>query len=187
MLRCKTRRHWLGQWRPDTATMSPLRAVVSRGHIAENLLTAGFLLGRPCKDLAFAASVFPATPQTAARKAPRLCSGRGYPIRWRCRRLHITRGHIAHQHLIVPVSHRICARLADCRPRNYPLGQSKTSCFSLRHKRRCSAAKPEDIGLAGGDPMPPTMSPLRAVVSRGHIAPPTGINGAFALCLSRLA
>ena len=110
VLRCKTRRHWLCQWRPDTAMMSPLRAVVSRGHIAENLLTAGFLLGRPCKDLAFAASVFPATPKTAARKAPRLCSGRGYPIRWRCRRLHITRGHIAQQYLTARVPHCIRAR-----------------------------------------------------------------------------
>ena len=93
-------------------------------------------------------------PCAAARKAPRLCFGMGYLIRWRCRRLHITRGHIAHQNLIVPVSHRICARLADCRHRNYPLGQSKTSCFSLRHERRCSAAKLEDIGLASGDPIP---------------------------------
>ena len=59
---------------------------------------------------------------------------------------------------------------ADCRLRNYRRGQPKTSCFSLRHKRRCSAAKPEDIGFAGGDPMSPPMSPLRAVVSRGHIA-----------------
>ena len=33
-----------------------------------------------------------------------------------------------------------------------------------------SAATPEDIGLAGGDPTAPPMSPLRAVVSRGHIA-----------------
>jgi len=33
-----------------------------------------------------------------------------------------------------------------------------------------SAAKPEDIGFAVGDPKPPPMSPLRAVVSRGHIA-----------------
>ena len=49
-------------------------------------------------------------------------------------------------------------------------GPPKTSCFSLRHKRRCSAAKPEDIGFAGGDPTSPPMSPLRAVVSRGHIA-----------------
>jgi hypothetical protein len=32
-------------------------------------------------------------------------------------------------------------------------GSPKTSCFSLRHKRRCSAAKPEDIGFAGGDPI----------------------------------
>jgi hypothetical protein len=39
--------------------MLPLRAVVSRGHIAGNLLNAGFLLGRPYKDLAFAASAFP--------------------------------------------------------------------------------------------------------------------------------
>jgi len=82
----------------------------SRGHIAENLLTAGFQPGRPSKDLAFAASVFPATPQTAARKAPRLCSGRGYPIRWRCRRLHITRGHIAQQYLTGCVPHCIRAR-----------------------------------------------------------------------------
>ncbi len=36
-----------------------------------------------------------AKPGAAARKAPRLCSGMGYPNRWRCRRLHITRGHIA--------------------------------------------------------------------------------------------
>ena len=33
-----------------------------------------------------------------------------------------------------------------------------------------SAAKPEDIGFAAGDPMSPSMSPLRAVVFRGHIA-----------------
>ena len=68
-------------------------------------------------------------PRAAARKAPRLCSGKGYLIRWRCRRLYITRGHIAHQHLIVPVSHRICARLADCRPRNYRTGSQRLRVF----------------------------------------------------------
>jgi hypothetical protein len=34
VLRCKTRRYWLCLWRPYRATMSPLRAVGSRGHIA---------------------------------------------------------------------------------------------------------------------------------------------------------
>jgi len=42
--------------------------------------------------------------------------------------------------------------------------------FAAAQTTVLSAAKPEDIGFAGGDPMPPTMSPLRAVVSRGHIA-----------------
>ena len=40
VLRCKTRRLWLCRWRSDPAPMSPLRAVVSRGHITGNLLSA---------------------------------------------------------------------------------------------------------------------------------------------------
>ena len=45
------------------------------------------------------------------------------------------------------------------------------------------AAKPEDIGSSRGDPMPHPMSPLRAVVSRGHIAfSQAQLRGAFALC-----
>lgn len=62
------------------------------------------------------------------------------------------------------------SELADYWHRNYLRGQPKTSCLSLRHKRRCSAARPEDFVFACGDPIPPSMSPLRAVVSRGHIA-----------------
>jgi len=42
--------------------------------------------------------------------------------------------------------------------------------FAAAQTTVLSAAKPEDIGFAGGDPTPPPMSPLRAVVSRGHIA-----------------
>jgi hypothetical protein len=42
--------------------------------------------------------------------------------------------------------------------------------FFASSQRRCSAAKPEAIGSTRGDPMPHPMSPLRAVVSRGHIA-----------------
>jgi len=98
----------------------------------------------------------PATLSAAARKAPRLCSGMGYLIRWRCRRLHITRGHIAHQEPTVCAPHRI-------RARNRLTAGTATTCaggqrlqfFSLRHKRPCSAAKPEDLVLAGGDPTPP--------------------------------
>ena len=97
--RCKTRRHWRGKWRSDTAPMSPLRCVASRGHIAGNLLSVGFPFGRPFKDSAFAAPALPRRPGAVARKAPRLCFGGSYPIRWRCRRLHITHGHIAQQHL----------------------------------------------------------------------------------------
>ena len=35
-----------------------------------------------------------------------------------------------------------------------PARAAKTSCFSLRHKLQCSAAKPKDNGFAGGDPIP---------------------------------
>ena len=53
---------------------------------------------------------FPPCPRAVASKAPRLSSGTGYSRRGRCRRLHITRGHIAHQHLTVNVPHRICVQ-----------------------------------------------------------------------------
>jgi hypothetical protein len=90
--------------------MSPLRAVVSRGHIGGNLLTAGFLYGKTVERLGLCHAGFPPCPRAVARKAPRLSSGRGYSRRWRCRRLHITHGHIAHQHLTVNVPHRICVQ-----------------------------------------------------------------------------
>ena len=48
--------------------MSPLRAVVSRGHIGGNLLTAGFLRGKPSKDLAFATPAFPLAPEPSPAK-----------------------------------------------------------------------------------------------------------------------
>ena len=91
-------------------------------HVCESPFTAQ-------SDLAFAATAFPPLPGAAARKAPRLCSGIGYPIRWRCRRLHITRGHIAHQNLIVPVSPRISARLADCRHCTHRAGNQRLRVF----------------------------------------------------------
>jgi hypothetical protein len=47
-------------------------------------------------------------------------------------------------------------------------GSPKTSSLSLRHKRRCSAAKPEDIGLGGGDSIQPFDV---AAVSRGFSRP----------------
>ena len=93
--------------------------------------------------------------------------------------MHITRGHIVHQHLTVRVPHRIGARnrlTVGTAPTR--AGSQRLRVFSLRHKRLCAAPKPEDIGFAGGDPIPPPMSPLRAVVSRGHIAG----DSAFALC-----
>ena len=44
-----------------------------------------------------------------------------------------------------------------------PARAAKTSCFSLRHKRQCSAAKPEDCGFAGGDPIPTRCPPTADV------------------------
>jgi len=80
---------------PKPPSMSPLRAVVSRGHIAREFADRRFLLGEPSKDLAFAASALPRRPGAAARKAPRLSSGMGYAIRWRCRPDSLRQGHIA--------------------------------------------------------------------------------------------
>jgi len=54
-------------------------------------------------------------------------------------------------------------------PRCEDASSQRLRVFSLWHKHRCSAAKLEDIGFAGGDPMQHPMSPLRAGVSRGHI------------------
>ena len=60
---------------------------------------------------------------------------------------------------------------ADCRDRTHPRGQPKTSCFLLRHKRQCSPLQnPKTLALPVAIRHRPPMSPLRAVVSRGHIA-----------------
>jgi hypothetical protein len=53
---------------PMPPTMSPLRVVVSRGHIAGKLLNAGFLRGKPAKDLAFATPAFPLAPEPSPAK-----------------------------------------------------------------------------------------------------------------------
>jgi len=41
--------------------------------------------------------------------------------------------------------------------------------FRFGPLRSAPLQNPKDFGFADGDPMPPSMSPLRAVVSRGHI------------------
>jgi hypothetical protein len=86
--------------------MSPLRGAASRGHIAQKWLIASFLTGKAIQRLALCRFGVP-LPHAAARKAPRLFLAASYPRRWRCRRLHITRGHIAHPNLTVRVPHRI--------------------------------------------------------------------------------
>src|ERR1039458_8738169 len=69
-------------------------------------------------------------PRAAARKAPRLCSGMGYLIRWQCRRLHITRGHITSQD---GTHHAPCYcwrfGFADRLSRHYSCGPPKTLWF----------------------------------------------------------
>ncbi len=81
---------------------------------------------------------------------------------------------------------------ADRRPRIYLARAAKAFGLFAAAQQRCSASNPEDIGLAGGDPIAPSMSPLRAVGSRGHIAPrrsPTvgrvALHSTAAICESR--
>ena len=65
------------------------------------------------------------------------------------------RGHIVCHNLTVRAPHRIGARnRLTAGTATTRAGSQRLRVFSLRHKQRCSAAKPEDIGFAGGEPIP---------------------------------
>jgi hypothetical protein len=139
-----------------------VRAVVSRGHIAGNLLSAvSYSEGHP-KTWPLPRRLSPC-PGAVARKAPRLCSGPGYPIRLRCRRSHITARPHRPQRPDSPrsTSHPRAAS-ADCRTANIrtssqrhrvfrygtngsaPLQNPKTLSLpvAIPHRPRCRRCKP---------------------------------------------
>jgi len=73
------------------------------------------------------------SPCAAASKAPRLCTGLGYLSRLRCRRLHITRGHITCHNLTVRAPHPIRAL------NRVTVGTATTHACSQRLRVSCCA------------------------------------------------
>jgi len=108
-------------------------------------------------------------PLRRRSQGPRLFLAWAIHPRWRCRPDVLCRGHIdAKTDRLFPrgilARHRLTAGTAPTRA-----GSQRLRVFSLRHKRRCSAAKPEDIGVAGRDSIPFDVAAVSRG-SRGHIA-----------------
>ena len=122
-------------------------------------------------------------PCAAARKAPRLCSGIGYLIRRQCRRLHITRGHIASRDGNRHAPY-YCWRFgfADRLSRHYPCGPPKTLWFFASARfalLRCKTPKTLAVPFAIRPRRDVTAASRR--FSRPHRFPKSQLRSAFAL------